>query len=109
MNSERPRIVELRDFERAYFYRKSDRRRARLIEKYGPYKTRPLQQSGGQSADDAIDELPGKLNQRPIPAAGAAVRRKNQRDIRVLGKRGTSFAGRHGPSGMPATSRSSMG
>ena len=38
MNSERPLIVELRDFERAYFYRKSDRSRAKLIEKYGPYK-----------------------------------------------------------------------
>ncbi len=41
INSERPLIVELRDFERAYFYRKSDRRRARLIEKYGPYKQSP--------------------------------------------------------------------
>ncbi len=49
---------------------------------------------GGQGANDAIDELPGKLNQR---------------DIRVLGKRGTSFAGGDSPSGGLATSRSSMG
>ncbi len=41
INSERPLIVELRDSERAYFYRKSDRRRARLIEKYGPQKETP--------------------------------------------------------------------
>ena len=41
MNSERPLIVELRDSERADFYRKSDRRRAKLIEKYGPYKQSP--------------------------------------------------------------------
>ena len=41
INSERPLIVNLRDFERAYFYRKSDPRRARLIEKYGPYKQSP--------------------------------------------------------------------
>ena len=41
MNSERPLIVELRDSERADFYRKSDRRRAKLIEKYGRYKQSP--------------------------------------------------------------------
>ncbi len=41
MNTERPLIVELRDSERAYFYRKSDRRRTKLIEKYGPYKQSP--------------------------------------------------------------------
>ena len=41
MNSERPLIVELRDSERADFYRKSDRRRAKLIEKYGPQKETP--------------------------------------------------------------------
>ncbi len=34
----RPFILKLRDSERADFYRKSDPRRAKLIEKYGPVK-----------------------------------------------------------------------
>ncbi len=42
---------------------------------------------GGQGADDAIDELPSKLNERPDQGAGVAVRHKNRQDIRVPGKR----------------------
>ncbi len=38
INSDRPLIVKLRDSERADFYRKSDPRWAKLIEKYGPVK-----------------------------------------------------------------------
>ncbi len=38
INSERPLILKLRDSERADFYPKSDPRRAKLIEKYGPVK-----------------------------------------------------------------------
>ena len=38
INSERPLIVKLRDSERSGFYWKSDPRRAKLFEKYGPVK-----------------------------------------------------------------------
>ncbi len=38
INSDRPLIVKRRDSERAGFYPKSDPRRAKLIEKYGPVK-----------------------------------------------------------------------